>query len=280
MKLPPASERIYMRLGISSSLSNLTPHEWAEKLSAIGCRSVVFPVDCNADSALIDEYVSEAASHDLLIAEVGIWRNALDSDPAKRKANLDYSVAQLQLADRIGARCAVNVAGALGPRWDGGYKENFSSQAWEMTVSMIQEVIDRAAPKRTVFTIESMPWMIPTGPEEYLKLIKAVNRDRFAVHLDIINMINCPQRYFFSDDFLDHCFELLGDKIVSCHLKDIRLLDEYTFRLEECACGDGTFNISKYISLASSFDADMPMIIEHLGSDEAYFESVAVVLKK
>ena len=263
-----------MRLGISTSLFGLNPHEWAEKLSALGCRSAVFPVDCNAPGDLIDAYVSEALAHDILIAEVGIWRNAISLNPQEAAQNLDYSIRQLALVERVGARCCVNVAGSRGARWDGGYRENFSKETYDLTVKMIQTVIDAVKPSKTYFSIESMPWMIPTGPEEYLKLIKAVNRDRFAVHLDIINMINCPQRYFFSDDFLDHCFELLGEKIVSCHLKDIRLLDEYTFRLEECACGDGTFNISKYISLASSFDADMPMIIEHLVTDEEYLASI------
>lgn len=42
-----------MRLGISTSLTGLNPHEWAEKLENLGCRSVVFPVDCNAPKELI-----------------------------------------------------------------------------------------------------------------------------------------------------------------------------------------------------------------------------------
>ena len=267
-----------MRLGISTSLNGLTPSQWAEKLSALGCRSVVFPADCNAPDELIDAYAEEAASHDLLIAEVGIWRNAISIDPEEAKRNLEYSIRQLALADRIGARCCVNVAGSLGARWDGGYRENFSMEAYNKTVAMIQTVIDAVRPSKTYFSIESMPWMIPTGPEEYLKLIKDVNRERFAAHLDIINMINCPERYFFSEEFLEKNIEILGPHIRSCHLKDILLLDEYTFRLKECACGEGSFNFKKYCELVTRLDPDMPMIIEHLKDDAAYEESVSYVL--
>lgn len=267
-----------MRLGISTSLVGMGPEEWAETLSSIGCRSVVFPVDCNADDSLIEEYVYQAKEHDLLIAEVGIWRNAISMDRAEAERNLDYSVRQLMLADRIGAKCCVNVAGALGPRWDGGYRENFSSKAMDKTVEMIQTVIDTAKPVNTYFTIESMPWMVPTGPQEYLSLIKLVNRERFAAHLDIINMINCPQRYFFSDEFIDECFSLLGPYIKSCHLKDVRLLDEYTFQLKECACGEGGFDFVKYMRAADRQNPDMPMIIEHLKDDNEYFASVDSVL--
>ena len=192
---------------------------------------------------------------------------------------MEYSIEQLKLADRIGAKCCVNVAGSLGERWDGGYRDNFSQYAWDKTVSMIQEVIDTAKPKNTYFTIEPMPWMIPTSPQEYIKLMEDVNRDRFAAHLDIINMINCPERYFFSDEFLQKTFDILGPHIKSCHLKDIKLLDDFTFQLRECACGEGTFNIRKYIELTNALDPDMPMIIEHLKNDTAYEESIKFVQK-
>lgn len=54
------------------------------------------------------------------------------------------------------------------------------------------------------------------------------------------------ERYFFHEEFLEETFDLLHGKIRSCHLKDILLLPEYTFRLKECACGEGTLNIEKY----------------------------------
>lgn len=269
-----------MRLGISSPLYGLNPKEWAAKLVTMGCKSVVFPVDCTADPELIDAYVAEADAHDLLIAEVGVWRNALSEIKHEADANMDYTIEQLRLADRIGARCCVNVAGAIkGERWDGGYKDNFSKYAWDKTVAMIQDVIDTVNPTNTYFSIESMPWMIPTGPEEYMKLIEAVNRDQFAAHLDIINMINCPKRYFFAEEFTKECFEILGPYIVSCHLKDIQLLEDYTFQLRECACGEGSFNFINYMKMAHELDPDMPMIIEHL-PESAYEDSVAYVLDR
>ena len=58
------------------------------------------------------------------------------------------------------------------------------------------------------------------------------------------------------------------------HLKDIRLKEEYTFQLEECACGKGTLDLELYAKLATVEDSDMPMIIEHLNTDEEYIESV------
>ena len=264
-----------MYLGISSSLAHTSPEYWAKKHTELGLKSVVFPVDCNVGEEKIMAYKKAADDAGLVIAEVGVWRNTLAADPAERAKWIDYAVEQLKMADRIEARCCVNVVGTpYGPRWDGGYRQNFSTDAWDMAVKMIQEIIDRAAPTRTKFSIESMPWMIPSSPDEYLRLMKDVDRPQFGAHLDVVNMITSPDRYFFNDRFLDECFEKLGDQICSCHLKDIRLKEEYTFQLQECACGQGTLDIPRYIRLASSIREDMPMIIEHLITDEEYVDSV------
>lgn len=264
-----------MRLGVSTDFNSDSPEKWIENLKKAGCSCAVFPVDSNEDEKVIDSYAEAARQNNILIAEVGIWRNALSQDAEERRRNLEYSIGQLRMADRIGARCCVNVAGSFGKRWDGGYKENYSAEAWKQTVDMVRTIIDEVRPQNTYFSLEPMPWMIPDSPEMYLKLLEEVDREHFAVHMDIINMINTPQRYFFHDEFLMKTFSILGSRIRSCHLKDIRLLDEYTFRLEECACGKGTFNLKKYVELASAISPDMPMIIEHLHSDEEYFESAA-----
>jgi sugar phosphate isomerase/epimerase len=261
-----------MRLGTSSPLKHNSPEEWAANQVKLGCSTVVFPVQSDAPEETIIAYKEAADKAGISIAEVGIWRNALAADPDERKANMDYCVEQLRLADFLNARCAVNVAGALGPIWEGGYRENYSKEAWDKTVAMIREIIDRANVKNTFFTLEPMPWMIPTGPQEYLKLIDEVERDRFAVHMDIINMISSAERYFHAEEFVDECFDALGDRIRSCHIKDVHLSERYTLRLEECGPGDGEFPLKYYVSRINMIDPDMPVILEHLNTDEDYLK--------
>ncbi len=270
-----------MFLGTSSPLAHNTPEVWAEKHKALGLKTVNFPVNCTEGEEKIMAYKKAADQAGLTIAEVGVWRNTLAADPAERQQWIDYAVEELKMADRIGARCCVNVIGTpYGPRWDGGYRENFSEELLSMAVKMIQEIIDRAQPQHTKFSIESMPWMIPSSPDEYVRLMEAVNRPAFGAHLDVVNMITSPERYFFNDRFLEECFTKLKGHICSCHLKDINLKQEYTFQLEECACGKGTLDIELYAKLATAEDPEMPMIIEHLTTDEEYLESVEYVKKR
>ena len=267
-----------MRIGLSSALEHETPEQWAEQMKELGCRAVVFPVDYTAPDHVIADYAEAARNNDLLIAEVGIWKNVFAVDPSERHIARERAIGQLRLADEIGARCCVNVAGTYGgPKWDGGYKENYTKKCWDMTIEYIQELIDKVKPARTKYCVESMPWMYPSGPDEYLKMLEEVDRPAFAVHMDIVNMINTPKRYFFSDDFLQECFDKLGDAVCSCHLKDVVLRNEYTFQLKETGSGKGTLNIEKYISLIDQYDPQMPVIIEHLGTDEEYKESLGYV---
>ena len=270
-----------MYLGTSSPLAHTSPQDWAAKHKALGLKTVNFPVNCTEGEEKIMAYKKAADEAGLTIAEVGVWRNTLAADLTERKHWIDYAIEQLKMADLIGARCCVNVVGTpYGPRWDGGYRENFSEELWQMAVRMIQEIIDRAQPQHTKFSIESMPWMIPGSPDEYVRLMEEVNREAFGAHLDVVNMITSPDRYFFNDRFLEECFTKLKGKICSCHLKDINLKEEYTFQLEECACGKGTLNIELYAKLATAEDPQMPMIIEHLTTDEEYIQSVEYVRKR
>ena len=269
-----------MRLGTSSPLHHNSPEEWAANQIALGCRTVVFPVQSNEPEQKIIAYKEAADRAGLTIAEVGIWRNALAADPDERKRNRDYCVEQLRLADYLGARCAVNVAGAFGPRWDGGYRENFTKEAWDETVAMVRDIIDRADVKRTYFTLEPMPWMVPTGPKEYVRLLEAVDRDRFAVHMDIINMINSAERYFRPEEFVDECAELLGGQIRSCHIKDVHMSEKYTLRLEECGPGDGEFPLRYYAEKMHEIDPEMPVILEHLNTDEEYLRYLGYLRKE
>ncbi|MBP5310409.1 MAG: sugar phosphate isomerase/epimerase [Lachnospiraceae bacterium] len=264
-----------MRLGTSSPLKHDSANQWASNQIKIGCASVVFPVQSNEPEEKIIEYKKAADKAGLMIAEVGIWCNALSPDYDERRKNMDYCVKQLRMADKIGAKCCVNVAGAFGKRWDGAYKENFTKEARNEIIKMIREIIDRAEIKNTYFALEPMPWMIPTGPRDYLRLIDEVERDRFAVHMDVINMVNSIDRYFNPKDLIDECADLLGDRIKSCHIKDIHLCEEYTTMLRECAPGCGEFPIRYYVEKMNEINPDMPMILEHLSTDEDYLKYIS-----
>ncbi len=269
-----------MRLGIAAALSHSSPTEWAEKHHALGLRAVVFPLDYRAKSSDIDAYAKAAGAYDLTIAEVGAWSNPMSSDPKARKQALEKSVEQLRLAERLGANCCVNISGTEGEVWDGGYASNYDPDFRKRMVETVRGILEAVDPRRTFYTLEPMPWMAPDSPEDCLKLKDEIAHPAFAVHMDLVNMISSPDKYFFNTAFMEHAFELLGPHIKSCHVKDVRLERVLTFNLKETTCGGGAVNLNRYAELAEKASPEMPFIIEHLGKEEEYLRAICYLQKK
>ncbi len=263
-----------MRLGTAAALRHSSPEEWAEKHHNLGLRAVVFPLPHTAEEKRIDAYAKACQDYDLTIAEVGAWRNVMTSDPVQRKENITYCQEQLRLAEHLKAKCCVNITGSAGEQWDGGYKGNYDPDFILRMIDSIREIVDAVNPVHTFYTLEPMPWMLPDSPESYVELMEKVNRDSVAVHLDTINMINSPERYLFNEQFTDKCFELLGDKIKSCHVKDTLMAPTLTCLLKEAPCGEGGYNIGHYLKRIDELDPEMPVIIEHLSGEDQYLKAI------
>jgi sugar phosphate isomerase/epimerase len=268
-----------MRLGGPIFAKYTDPQEWAAAVKAAGYRSVVCPVSNNADDALIEAYRLAAERHDIVIAEVGAWSNPISPNDDVREAALDHCKKQLNLAEKIGARICVNIAGSRGEQWDGPHPDNVSGETFELIVDTVRSIIDDVKPKRAFYTLESMPWALPDSPDAYLELIKAIDRPQFAVHLDPVNLVNSPRRYYDNASLIRECFAKLGPYIKSCHAKDIHLSGKLTVHLSEVIPGTGSLDYRVFLSELNKLDADTPILLEHLSSEDEYNQAAAFIRK-
>ncbi|NLO81522.1 MAG: sugar phosphate isomerase/epimerase [Clostridiales bacterium] len=262
-----------MRLGGPILSSYSSPEEWIQIVKKLGYSAVFAPVNNDAPEDLVKAYLEEARKADIIIAEVGAWSNPLSPDEKERKEAMEHCKRQLDLAERLGARCCVNIAGSRGEIWDGFYRDNYSEDTYAMIVDTVREIIDNVKPKHTFYTLEPMPWMYPDSPESYLRLIKDIDRKEFGVHLDFVNMINNPKRYLFNDRFIRECFEKLGPYIKSCHAKDVIMSNRLTTMIQEVAPGKGAIDYGVVLRLVEAVDPDMPVMMEHLATQEEYDEA-------
>ena len=267
-----------MRLGIAKKISSSSPDEWAAKCVELGIGAVNFPKKCTDTDAEIDSHLKACRDHGLVIAEVGAWGCKPEPlTPENMAEKMRWRKRQLELAEYVGANCCVDITGSAGDVWTGAYRENYDPGFQQAIIDGIREIVDEVKPVRTFYTLEPMPWMIPYSPENYLELLEKIDRPQVAVHMDAINMINSPEKLLFNREFLDHCFELLGPQTKACHLKNIKLETPLTVRLIESACEDGDLDLLHYMELAHAVSPDMPMIIEHLKTEEEYLVSLRYV---
>ncbi len=269
-----------VRLGGPVFLKSDDPAELAREHRRLGYSAAYCPKVELTEADRIKAIEKAFAAENVAIAEVGAWVNMLDPDAEKRKKNLQYVTDRLALADAVGARCCVDIAGSYNPDlWYGPDPKNLSKDFLDATVENCRHLIDRVKPTRTRFTIEMMGWNLPDGPDNYLKLIRAVDRKSFGVHMDVCNGVNCPSRFYENSNFIRECFTKLGPWIASCHAKDLAWIPELNVHFLEVIPGRGKLDYATYLRSVAALPVDAPLMLEHLKTAEEYAEGAAYIRK-
>ncbi len=269
-----------VRLGGPIFLKSGDPGELAREHRRLGYSAAYCPNAEVTDSARTKAIEKAFAAENVVIAEVGAWRNMLDPDPQKRRENLEYVTQRLALAEAVNARCCVDIAGSYNPKvWYGPHPKNLSQEFLDATVENCRRLIDEVKPKRTKLTVEMMGWAIPDSPDSYLKLIKAVDRTAFAVHIDVCNVVNSPLRFYNNSELIRECFRKLGPWITSCHAKDLDWNVEMNVHFREVIPGRGEIDYRTYLTELARLQTDAPLMLEHLKSPEEYEEGKQYILR-
>ena len=256
---------------VAGDFSN--PEEWEQLLVQSRFRAVTAPFNCHTPRKERDAYRAACDRQGVKIAEIGVWKNLFDPDPAAAAEAMEYAAGQLALADETGVPCCVNIAGTAGAAgWDAADPSNYTDETYERIIRCVRELLDRVEPRNAYYTLEPMPWMIPDSPEVYLQLIRDVDRPQFAAHMDFVNMINCPRRFLAAEEFIGDCVRKLAPYIKSTHIKDSRMHPvRLTTILEECAPGEGALDFAAILAILDrELPVDAPVLLEHMTTFEEY----------
>ncbi|MFA9380367.1 MAG: sugar phosphate isomerase/epimerase family protein [Acetanaerobacterium sp.] len=260
-----------MRLGAPIYGAYENAEQWVELVKGKGYRAANSPLTGEESDAEMDRYAFAARAADIVIAEQGAWRcNCISTDDAQRKSAVNYCARQLAAADRVGARCCVSLCGSRGDRWAAPHADNFREDVFGMIVDNAREIIDMVKPKNSFYTLEAMPWAYPYDVDSYERLIKAIDRDAFGVHYDPVNLVYSPDRYYHNGKYMSEFVRRLGGEIRACHVKDVKLLDQYVFHLEERIPGQGDMDYKTLLKSLAVLDPDIPIMMEHLTKPEQY----------
>jgi sugar phosphate isomerase/epimerase len=254
------------------------PDQWTNLVRNEGYTAAYCPVEVGTHDTTIKSFETAAKKAGIVISEVGAWSNPISKDEKTRKDAIRKCMDSLALADQIGAGCCVNISGSRGEQWDGPDPDNFSKDTFDLIVRTTREIIDAVKPVRSFYTLETMPWIFPDSPDSYLDLIKAIGRKQFGVHLDPVNLISSPRRYFNTGAFLKECFEKLGPYIKNCHAKDILLHTNLTVHLDEVLLGTGGLDYKVFLTELSKLK-NVPLMLEHLKTKEEYKQAATNVRK-
>jgi sugar phosphate isomerase/epimerase len=268
--------RSKLRLGGPIFLKSEDPAELARAHRALSYNAAYCPPASVAETERVKAIERAFTAENVVIAEVGAWRNMLEADEVKRRENLNYVIERLALAEAVGARNCVNIAGSFNPKqWDGPDARNLTREFFDATVENCRKVLDAVKPRRTKFTIEMMGWSLPDSADAYLKLLKATARPGLGVHVDVCNIINSPERYYPNAEIINDVFRKLGRWVCSCHAKD---LHGKNVHFAETVPGRGGIDYRAYLANITALPFEAPLMLEHLTTPAEYEEGKQYIL--
>ncbi len=247
------------------------PEGWVLTHRKLGYRAAFGPPVGIDDLPRVRAFEDACQKHGLTIAEVGVWNNLMDADSTRADENRKAMEHGLALADELNARCCVNIAGSYNKDlWFGPSAKNFSKEFFDRTVENARKIIDAVQPKRTKLGWEIVGWSIPSSADQYLELIKAIDRPAFGVHLDPANAVNRPELFYDTTALLNDLFDKLGPQIVSCHAKDLQWIVEMNLHFVEVECGKGVIDFATYLKRVAALPQHPPVMFEHMPDAATY----------
>ena len=223
------------------------------------------------DEKMREEYRKAFSDADIVLAEFGAYGiNILDTDRIVRQGNIDEICRRLEYAESVKARCCVIHGGTVETgAWGNANPLNLSEQSFAETVITVQEIIDKVKPEHSKLVMETESYLLPDTPESYARLIEAIDRPSFGVHLDPVNIIASPRKFYFNGQFIKQCFAVLGEHIVSCHAKDLNMPPKHaTVQINETFIGNGVLDYTVYLNEIQKLNPTPTLMIEHLNASQ------------
>jgi sugar phosphate isomerase/epimerase len=201
------------------------------------------------------------------------YRNLIAVDPVKRRENIDFLKACMDLAPVLGTAVVATETGTFHPSsdWDPS-PQNSSPQAWAALLESLDELLQKAKATGTVLALEGYVNNIVGRLDQIDALFRTFPTPHLALMLDPYNYISrnlLPSADLICDEFLNR----YADRFVIAHLKDVAPLgadgtpDENGGRADLVGTPEfctGVFPQQSYMRFLRDRRPDLPIILEHL----------------
>jgi len=271
----------YIRRSDSKSIT-----EVVKDLHDLGLRGAIATADDwhDAEDSVVREFIEAQNKYDVVIFEVGGYRNILHPDEAKRKEFIERLAFSLEAAERIGCQMVGTVSGSMsdiGVEYVDNYNvnpDNWTIEAWNRLTDSLKEVLRLTSGLKAGLGIEAQVTTNIDGPKAHRRLIDEMGDPRISVNLDPTNMCHF-YNYYHTTELINECFDTLGEDIHGCHAKDTFIFPhQQTVHVQEVCPGRGVLDYETYLVRLSRMKWSRTLLPEHIPADQ--FDEAYAYLRK
>lgn len=278
-RVPETKRAGEMRLGGFFAAQSIAQLEsLCDKMDCYGLSAISFPSGIPEMSD--DEcaaFGKRARELGMVIGETGFWKNLMTPDRDLQAQRIERVRELLRKADAMGCFSVVTLVGTKDPSDHSVAPHPYmvTEECKEEFREICLRILDGLDLRGARYIIEPSYNTFFYQPEDIREFIDRVDHPAFGLHLDQMNMVS--QRNFFNTtDLISRTFDLLADKIVSVHLKDIQCDFRNTFlKYDEVFIGDGVMDYDTYLKRLAELSPNMPCYCEHMDEERDYALSFA-----
>jgi sugar phosphate isomerase/epimerase len=218
-----------------------------------------------------------------LFQVTGYWQNLIHPDETARAEAVRTLQAALVLAGRLGARAIDTGPGSMNPAgpWC-PHPENWGPAAQKRLIRSLRECAKAAEDAGVLLCLEGHQVVTLENAEITRDVIDAVDSAWVRSDFDSANWITL-KTVFDTGPALEAMFDTLGDRIASCHAKDVWPENRLSVHLQDGCCGKGHVDFHTVFRRMEALSPDYPVIAEGNSTEElpevsALFHRVAAEL--
>ncbi len=218
------------------------------------------------DIALSREIALETLKHQVKIAAISGTFNMIDPDVSKRKTGLKNLQELANACRLINVPVITLCTGTCDPKnmWQ-GHPDNNLAQTWLELTKMVGKALEMTENSGVILAMEPELNNVVNSAEKAYRLLQEMQSSRLRIVMDGANLIERDQISQMRE-ILTHAFDLLGDKIILAHAKEIPVEEHSGYE----AMGQGLLDFDFYLRLFKKYQFRGSLILH--GVDETQVE--------
>ena len=193
----------------------------------------------------------------------------VNADAAVRAEGVRLAQAACRGAARLRAVYQLIRPGSLNPsgHWR-PHRDNHTAETQARLVESLRAVCHVAQQEGVTVGLECHVISPLDSPRRVRAVIDAVGSPTLKYNADPVNFVGSFEDAYDTPRVLREIFEQLGDRVVSAHVKDVRLGDRLVVHIDECAPGEGIFDLATFMRLYERHVPGGYALIEHLPDEK------------